>query len=294
MAINLATKYESKVAERFAQKSKTDEACGHDYEFSGVKEIKVYSVDTVNTTAYTRSGTSRFGTLNELGDTVQTMTLTQDRAFTFSVDNGNNSEQLNIKGINKALKRQWDEVCTPEIDAYRLTAWATGHGLSSGKTITTKTAAAALTKANIVEEIFNASAQMSDDNVPATERTLFIPELMFVNFRLADVVMGADKLNAENIQRGYRGTIDGMRVVTVPSSVWTKVQTEYNTKAGTTGKVINFILKYKGATVDPMKLKVLRATRNPVGIDGDVAEGRFIYDAFVLDAKCKGVLIDIK
>ena len=54
---------------------------------------------------------------------------------------------------------------------------------------------------------------------------------------------------------------------------------------------LNFIIKYKGATVDPMKLKNLRVQKNPMGIDGDVVEGRYIYDAFVKDAACDGIYI---
>ena len=89
MAINLAEKYSKKVQERYAAKSRTDSYAGHDYDFTGVKTIKIYSVDTVPMTDYTRSGTSRFGNLTELGDAVQEMTLAKDRAFTFSIDNGN-------------------------------------------------------------------------------------------------------------------------------------------------------------------------------------------------------------
>lgn len=274
MAINLTIRYSDKVAERFKTGSKTDEGAGHDYEFSGVHEVKVYSVNTVPTTNYTRSGTARFGTLTELEDTIQALAVTQDKAFTFSIDAGNAEEQLNIKQVNASLKRQWDEVCTPEIDKYRLEKWATGNGLSSGKSITVAKDGV-LTKSNIVEAIFTASAQMSDDLVPATNRTLYIPELTFVKFRLADVVMGADKISEENIKRGYRGTIDGMKVITVPSSVFPSGY--------------NFIIKHKNATVDPMKLKNLRAHKNPMGVDGDVVEGRYMYDAFVLDARCKGV-----
>ena len=136
----------------------------------------------------------------------------------------------------------------------------------------------ALTKSNIVEAIFNAGATMSNDKVPRNGRTLFIPELTFVKFKLADVVMGgSDTLTTENIRRGYRGTIDGMDVVTVPNSIF---------PANT-----NFLIKYKGSTVDPMQLKNYRVHKNPMGIDGDVVEGRYIYDSFVLDSKAKGIYV---
>ena len=174
MAINLVTEYQKKIAERFTLGSLTDEAAGHDYDFVGVKAIEIFSIDTVATTDYSRSGTARYGNVTELGDTKQSMTLAVDKGFTFSIDAGNASEQFNIKQANRCLKREWDEVCTPEIDAYRLKSWANGKGLSSGKTVL-KNTDASLTKANIVDAIFNGSAAMSDKKVPRKNRYLFIP-----------------------------------------------------------------------------------------------------------------------
>lgn len=282
MAINLITEYQKKIAERFTLGSLTDEAAGHDYDFAGAKTIEVLSVDTVETVDYTRSGTARYGDVTELGDTKQTLTLAVDKGFTFSIDAGNASEQFNVKQANRCLKREWDEVCTPEIDAYRLSAWANGKGLSEGKSILISSGET-LTKANIVESIFTGSAKMSDKKVPRKNRFLFIPELTFVQFKLADVVMGGGQLNKEAVEKGFRGTIDGMKVITVPSSLWPTL---------TGGSAaLNFIIKYKGATVDPMKLKNLRVQKNPMGIDGDVVEGRYIYDSFVKDAACDGVYI---
>lgn len=276
MAINLATKYEKKVAERFSVGSRTDKFAGKDYDFVGVKTIKVWSVDTVAMTDYTRSGSNRFGELTELGDTVQEMTLAKDRAFTFSIDAGNAGEQFNIKQANAALKRQIDEVVTPEVDAYRLNAWATGKGLSSGKSVLTATGSVG--KNTLLPAIFAAGAEMSDHKVPAAGRTLFISEKVFVDFKLSDVVMGgSDTLTTENVRRGYKGTLDGMEVVTVPSSYMPSN--------------VNFIIKYKGATVDPIKLKNYRVHKNPMGVDGDVVEGRIIYDSFVLDTKANGIFV---
>ena len=283
MAINLVTQYQKKIAERFTLGSLTDEAAGHDYNFAGVKTIEIFSVDTVPTKDYTRTGTARYGEVTELGDTKQELTLAVDKGFTFSIDAGNASEQFNIKQANMCLKREWDEVCTPEIDAYRLKSWANGKGLSEEKAVLTN-ADGSITKANIVDAIFNGSAAMSDKKVPRKNRYLFIPELTFVKFKLAEVVM-AHQMNKEAVQNGFKGTIDGMKVITVPSSLWPTL---------TEGGEINFIIKYKGATVDPMKLKNLRVQKNPMGIDGDVVEGRYIYDSFVRDTACDGIYVSTK
>ena len=277
MAINLAEKYAKKVQERFSLGSLTDRYVGKDYDFDGVNKITIYKIDTVATTNYTRSGTARFGSLTELGDTVQTMTLTQDKAFTFSIDAGNKAQQFNIKQANACLKREIDEVITPEIDTYRMLKWTSGNGLSTGFSVLSSNDGV-VTKTNILEKIFEAGAKMSDEKVPKVDRTLFIPELTFVKFKLSDVVTGSsDTLTTENVRRGYRGQIDGMDVVTVPSSIFPAN--------------INFFIKLKGATVDAMQLKNYRVHKNPMGVDGDVVEGRYIYDSFVLDTKAKGIYV---
>lgn len=275
MAINLAAQYEKKVSERFSLGSLTDAAAGKDYSFSGAKTINVYSIDTAPMQDYTRDGTSRYGTISELGDVIQELTVMPDRCFTFSIDAGNDSEQFNVKQANACLKRQIDEVVSPEIDAYRLAAWAEGKGLTTGGILESNDGA--LTKENIVDAIFTASAKMSDTMVPRSGRFLFVPELTFVKFKLADVVMGADGMSEGNIKTGFKGTIDAMRVVSVPSAIFP------------TG--VNFIIKQKGATADPFKLKNYRVQKNPMGIDGDVVEGRVIYDSFVLDGKANGVFV---
>ena len=273
--INVASLYEKKLEERFSIGSKTNAFAGKKYDFIGAKSIEIITADRVDLVDYTRSGQNRFGTIYELGDTKQTLTMTRDRAFTFSIDKANASDQFNIKQANARLKDHWDNVVTPEVDKWRLAKWAAGNGLSTGNTILTNATPAALSKSNILEAIFNASAAMSDELVPTTNRVLFIGELDFVKFQLADQVVGGAQLNKQAVAQGYKGTIDGIQIVTVPSSYMPA-------KTG-------FIMKWKGATVDPIKLKTLRVQRTPLGIDGDVVEGHIYYDAFVLDAKCKGV-----
>lgn len=269
MAINLASKFESKVAERFSLKSITDAYAGKDYSFEGVKTINVYTIDTVQMVDYTRSGTSRFGTVNELGDTIQTLTMAKDRGFTFSIDKGNQMEQYNIKQSNKALQRQIDEVTTPEVDTYRLAQWAAKAGLTSED--------GELTSANVLEAMFDAMSTMNDKYVPRDGRTFFLLESVYNKLLLANQIVGVDALGQKTITSGKAGMIDGANVVPVPSTYMPE-----NT---------NFILKYKNSTVDPFKLKDYRIHTDPPGISGALVEGRVLYDAFVLDTKKNGIYV---
>ncbi len=270
MELNLTTKFSDKVDERFALKSFTELFTGRNYSFDGAKSIKVYSIDSVPVTDYTREGLTRFGAAGELGDTVQELTLSQDKAFTFIVDNGNSSDELNIKHASQRLRTNWDEVCTPIIDKYRLGIWVNGAGL--GKLGTEE-----LTADNVMDAIFEGGAAMSNCLVPTYGRVLFIKHSVYVKVKLSNQIMGIDRLGEDALRNGIVGELDGMKVVAVPDSYFPN---------GT-----EFLMKYKNSTVDPMKLKTFRVHKNPPGIDGDLAECRFYYDSFVLSNKINGLYV---
>ncbi|MFA5436784.1 MAG: N4-gp56 family major capsid protein, partial [Candidatus Neomarinimicrobiota bacterium] len=89
MAVNLATKYSNKVDERFTRDSQALMGTSNDYEFTGVATVNVYSIPTATMNDYGRTGSSRYGSPSELQNNVQSMTLTKDRSFTFTIDRGN-------------------------------------------------------------------------------------------------------------------------------------------------------------------------------------------------------------
>jgi hypothetical protein len=274
MAINLATKYSPLIDERFKKESITNAYAGNKYKFDGVRSIVVYSVDPVTLNDYNRSATAnRFGTPTELGDTTQTLTMSQDKSFTFTIDRGNASDQLNIKHCNQQLKTNWDEVCTPEIDKYRIAKWINGAGLGAASST-------ALGKSTVIEAIMTAGAALNNKLVPRRNRALFISETVYIATKLANEIVGIDTLGAQSVTRGVVGYIDGMPVIPVPDSYLPDG--------------INFMIKYKDSTVDPLKLKTLRAHINPPGIDGHLGECRFYHDSFVLDNKINGLYVHAK
>ena len=57
--VNFAGAFTPKVAESFHKESVTDSARGTGFSFSGVRSVKVMSVDTVPLNDYQRSGTNR-------------------------------------------------------------------------------------------------------------------------------------------------------------------------------------------------------------------------------------------
>lgn len=270
MAINLTTKYSPVLDERFRMKSLTDSYAGKKYDFAGVRSIRIYTVDRVTLNDYNREASAnRFGIIKELGDTVQELTMSQDKSFTFAIDYGNAADQLNIKRCNEQLKAQWDEVVTPEIDMYRLRRWINGAGLG--------TTASAPSKTNIIETIMKAGAALSNRFVPKANRVLFISETLYIQTKLANEIIGIDTLGRKAVANGVVGFLDGTAIIPIPDSYL---------PVG-----VHFLVKYKDSTVDPLKIKVLRVQKRPLGFDADVGECRFYHDAFVLGEKAYGLYV---
>ena len=270
MATNYTTKYDSKIAERFHLGSLTDSAAGNDYSFVGAKTIKVYSVDTVPLTDFDRSaGSNRFGAVTNLGDTVQEMTCTQDKGFTFAIDAGDMSDQAIDKAAGKALRRQIDEVVIPTIDKHRLSKWAAAAGNEY-------TPEAKPTKSTILGYLIDANAMATEDLVPTENRTMFISVDWYKLLVQADAVVNLEGMGSKAVGKGAVGMIDGCVLKPVPTS-WMP-------------SGVGAIIKYKGCTVDPVKLKHYDVLPKVQGFDGPVAQGRVYYDAFVLDAKKDGIV----
>lgn len=271
MAINLAAKASPKVVERFKAKSFTEGLFTSAYDWTGVATVKVYTIDNLPLNDYdkTRTTGSRFGELTEVGDTVQEMTVTDDKSFNGSIDKGNNTAQLQIKAASTVLKRTTDEVLIPYTDKYRLNKLAEGAGI-------TKTGVS-LTEANALKTLMSAGAEMSNALVPTEGRVLFIGQTAAIHIKLATQVVDVDKLAEQVIVNGVIGAIDGMQVRIIPDSYMPE------------GVV--FMIVTKGVAVAPKKIETYRILEEHPDIDGHVVQGRFLHDCFVLDTKKNGILV---
>lgn len=266
---NLATKYSNKVDERFTKQSQAMMALNNDYEFTGVETVKVYSIPVVPLKDYSRSGSNRYGTPDDLQRNVQTMTVKKDRAFTFIIDKGDKLQSQMVMDSGKALSRQTNEVMIPEFDAYcfkTLADAATDAGNSDST---------APTKSNAYELFLKGMESLGDNNVPDQGRVAFC-SYAFANLLKQDsAFMKYGNTSQEMLVKGVIGEVDGAKIVKVPSS---------RLPAGCA-----FILCHPLAATAPKQLEEFKTHDNPPGISGWLCEGRFIYDCFVLDEKVGGI-----
>ena len=282
---NFATKASPKVQEAFYKESLTEGIFSQEYDWTGVATVRIYSVDDLPMQDYDWDATSgsRFGSLTELGDTIQELTVNQDKSFNGAIDKRNNTSELMIKAAGKVLARQTRNVIVPMVDQYRLAAIAAGNGVTGfggagGGFIKYNIS---LTKSNIIETIMTHNAELNNALVPTKNRVLFIKESEFIKCKLADQIVGTEATLQEVaknvIVNGEFGRLDALHIVPVPDSYMPDG--------------VLYMIVTKGCCVSPKKIETMRVIADHPDIDGHVVQGRMLYDCFVLAKKANGILV---
>ena len=269
MVVNYAQKFDNKVDERFTKEALSTGIINQDFDFTGVDTVKVYSVPTSQMNDYTTSGVNRYGTADELGNTVQTMVLKKDRSFTFTIDKKSEQDTNGVMEAGKALARQLSEVVIPEIDTYR---FATIAGGADTDNIVT----AAVTKDNAYEAVLDGQIKLTEAFVPTAGCVLHVSSKFYKLIKLDPAFVKQSDLGQQITINGQVGMIDGMPVVLTP---------------GRLPQGVEFIIAHPVATTSPVKLEDYKIHDNPPGINGKLVEGRIRYDAFVLENKKKAIYV---
>lgn len=267
MAINLASKFSKYVDEAFERESLLTGATNSNVEFTGVNEVSVYSIDKMKMNDYTRTGTSRYGTVEEIGDKVQTFKITRDRSFTGSIDEGNAQDQYNVKDASARLHVQMRDVVTPEIETYVFGVWANDAG---------KSVAGAVPTADTLLGLIQAGASyMNNNHVPKRGRSIFIAETYAAMLPNLANLTYLERLGSQALTENKLPRVAGFDVHVVPDA-------DMPTN-------VYFILQHKDACPFVKKLQTFKIHKDPMGVNGNVIEGRVRYWAGVLAEKACGV-----
>ncbi len=273
MSVNLAIKYSEQIASSYNSSAMVSDKGDNSFEFTGVKGIRVFTPITVPLVDYVRNGSSRFGVAEEMGDNVQELLLSQDKAFTFIIDKGNNSEQMYAKQAGKMMALQIAERVVPTIEAYSLDRICKLAGKSSIVT-------ASITPDNVMEEISKIGTAFDEEFVPLNDRYIVVTPAIYSAIRLSPDFLAVDVLAKEALTRGVVGSVLGFSIVKVPTSLMPEE--------------FEMVAFQRNAVLFPNKLKDSRMHEDAPGVSGAIVEGRWIYDAFVLSARSAGVHSIIK
>ncbi|MGN0107832.1 MAG: N4-gp56 family major capsid protein, partial [Hominilimicola sp.] len=209
MAINYASKYASKIDERFSKEAMSTGAVNQDYDFVGVKTVNVYSVPTAKMNDYKTTGSNRYGEPEELENSVQEMTLSQDRSFTFTIDRGNYNDTQMSNAAGSALQRQLREVVIPEIDKYRFAKICANAGT---------TATGAITIGNAYSAFLDGTEALTDNNVPLAGAVAYVSSAFYKLIKQDSSFVKNSETGQAIALKGQVGTIDGIPLVVLPKS----------------------------------------------------------------------------
>ena len=267
--VNLATKYVDYIDEQFDRESIVGIALSTRGEFKGDKTFKIYSFPVVPLVDYTRSGLQRYGVPDDVNRHVQTVQVTQDKAFTYIVDAGDKTQTQNLTDAGKQLTRQNKLSVIPYYDTYCLRKLFNAAANNDALDLT------AATKTNAYELFLKGMERMGDHNVPDQGRVAFC-SYRFANLLKQDpAFMRYGNLSQEMINKGIMGEVDGCKIVKVPSS---------RLPSGCA-----FIIVHPLAACAPKQLDEYKIHDNPPGISGWLVEGRLIFDCFVFSQKVDAI-----
>jgi hypothetical protein len=269
MAINLAEKYEPEILRKFTADSYLAGKVSNAYTFVGVKTIHISSIVTQSLADYSKTATSnRFGVIQELQDTMQELTLTQDKSFSISIDKANLQDGNNQKVAGKVLSAQLEEQSIPFIDAYAFKKYFINAGRSK--------AISAPAVGTILGLISDMSIRMDNDLVPVSGRFLYMSATTYGILRTATEVLAVDPLAEPAIRKGLMGTVMDFNVVKIPDAYFPN-------------SAFYFLAMHKPSILLPIKFRTLRILTEDKDVDGVILQGRHYFDAFVLGEKANGV-----
>lgn len=264
-AQNYATDVLAKVDERVYLESVTKDVInnGVELEFSnGNNAVTIYTMEVVTENDYQRSGTMRYGQLVEIGNSVQTFVLSQDKSFAISIDRGNREDAKMVPAIDAAMKRQVREVSVPTTDTYRL-AIAGAYAVANSQGAT-----AALTTSNTFTKILDQRAALQNAKVKLGNMVVFVTPTTEAYLWLDTTFKAACDRSTADKASGQIGTVMGMDIITVPDSYLPAN--------------FGFLMMAKDVLVAPTKFNKLKTMDgDSFGIDGMVGFGRRYYDCFI-------------
>ena len=263
MPINLAQKFESKTSDLLKARKKSEGFVNKDWDWDGVNSINVYTLLDPVMNNYNPNGANRYGEATEVEDTVQNWPVNRDRSWTKTIDKRNSQDTMEVRKPGKYLAQATKNVLVPEIDTYTFQTIATTGALYDRDDIV---ADSATTAANAYQNFLDINANITDNEAPEEGRIAAMTAQYYNFVKTSGFVLASDGAYKDR-KSGDLGTIDGVKIVIVPSS-----RMPANT---------DLIISHPAVAVAPEKLIDYTLHKNPPGISGDLLEYRHRYDVIV-------------
>ncbi len=259
MSLTLSSAHIAVLDENWTLPSMTSDLDNKDIkvDFMGRNAVTIRNWDTVEEVDYTREGLDRFGTMFELGGGTQTLTLSQDKAATWSIDSGNFLDTDKTASGSSTIDRQIREVAVPNVDIYNLAL----------------TQAYAVANSQATTNGLSSSDAYSDFlvQIAALSGVVYMTRTIYNLLRLDPAFSKACDDSYRDAKTGTITMVEGVKVKIVPLSYL----------VANTGYLFTNAKAHKSIS----KIEMARVLTEQRGIDGEVCEYRRYHDFFVLNNK---------
>jgi hypothetical protein len=275
--VNYASKYAGVVDERFTLGSLTQSLVNNNFDWLGVKTVKVFSRNLATLNDYKLTGSNRYGDPGELGNAEQEMSVTQDKAFTYTIDAASEQDTNGTMEAAATLAENIDNLVIPAMDAYRIAAIVAGAPTEGTISKVSHIITKVVTSSNAYEEFLALQEILDDDKAPQGGRIAVVTPAYLNKIKLDDHFTKWGDMATTIAINGIVGDIDGVPAIKVPTSYMPAN--------------VDFFITNPIATPSPVKLQEFKINYDAPGISGALVEARVRYDAFVLDKKADAIAV---
>lgn len=276
MAVNLHEKNYGKIVDAYTHESFLSGRAKGEFDFSGFKTIKLYNIITQELNDYDFAkgdNGSRFGPLKDLQDTYQELTMNENKSFNIVVDKTYNSDQQIMKKAGHVLGEQIREKIVPYCDKHTLNKWATG----AGYTVELAAAGTAVTGKQLITGLLSVETHYNNTFVDISDRYVAVRFSDLALIRDADRWANVETQTDKYLVKGRFEEFGTLKVFGMPDAWF---------PAG-----VRMVAFQSKAVLNPMKIKTARIITESENVDGDIIQGHFYFDAFVIGRRCDGVVV---
>lgn len=273
--VNYAVKYADAVDEKFKLGSLTAGIINNSFDWIGVETVKVFSRELAVLADYSLTGANRYGTPDELGNSVQELKVQQDKAFTYTIDRKTADDTNGTMEAAATLAENIDNLLIPAVDTYRISKIVAGAPTSGTYTKKSHVVTKAITSSNAYEEFLAVQEILDDDKAPQGGRIAIVTPAYLTKIKLDPNFTKKGDMATQLSINGLVGEIDGVPCIKVPSSYMPED--------------VDFIITNPLASPAPTKLSEFKIHDNVPGISGSLVECRLRFDLFVLKNKADAI-----
>ncbi len=268
---NYASKYADVLAQAYNRASVIQGKVNTEFVFDGVKSIHYYGAVTQPLNTYDRTGANnsgawRYGSPTEILTDVDTLTLSQDKSFSITIDKGHYKDENLVLRTGRIVKAQIGEQVVPYFDKYALDKWRTSAVGVTGFS-------QAPTSSTVVQMFVDARSDFVNQNFQINDKCYaYVPTSVYAMLLLNPEFISVEKLGEKHLANGVVGKVAGWTIVEVPDTYFPTVST----------KDCYALFTYKDKVRAPTKIAELKTYNDVPGISGALIEGRYYGDAFAL------------